>query len=177
MKEFIISSKNALFVFLLAFLAIIFNPYEDKSDMEIMAVVQKNRANLHNKNNPSKHTMIPIDESQKFRGVFYGYLPCDDCAGIKMTLSLKDKQNYLLVKQYARSSNKEYYDKGKYEWDEKTNTVILTSRKDKKIQQYHIKNEGELILLKSDGTKIRGNQDKYTLLRTDKNKSRQIHIH
>lgn len=177
MKEFIISSKNALFVFLLAFLAIIFNPYEDKSDKEIMAVVQQNRAKLRNKNNPSKQMMIPIDENQKFRGVFYGYLPCDDCAGVKMTLSLKDKQNYLLVKQYARSSNKEYYDKGKYEWDEKMNKVTLTSRKDKKIQQYRIKNEGELILLKPDGTKMKGSEDKYALLRTDKNKSRQIHIH
>ena len=177
MKEFIISSKNALFIFSLAFLAIIFNPYEDKSDMEIMAEVQKNRADLRNKNNPSKQMMMPIDENQKFRGVFYGYLPCDDCAGIKMTLSLKDKQNYLLVKQYARSSNKEYYDKGKYEWDEKTNNVTLTSRKDKKIQKYYIKNEGELTLLKPDGTKIKGNQDKYTLLRTDKNTSRKIHIH
>ena len=171
------SSKNALFIFLLAFLAIIFNPYEDKSDMEIMAEVQKNRANLRNKDNHLKHTMPPIDESQKFRGVFYGYLPCDDCAGIKMTLSLKDKQNYLLVKQYARSSNKEYYDKGKYEWDEKVNRVTLTSRKDKKIQHYQIKNEGELVLLKPDGTKQKGNENKYTLLSTDKNKSRKIHIH
>lgn len=166
-----------LFIFFLAFLAIIFNPYEDKSDMEIMAIVQQNREKLRNKNNPPKHTMIPVDESQKFRGVFYGYIPCDDCAGIKMTLSLKNKQNYLLVKQYARSSNKEYYDKGKYEWDEKTNKVTLTSRKKKEIQQYLIKNEGELILLKSDGTKIKGNQDKYTLLRTDKSDSRKIHIH
>ena len=47
------------------------------------------------------------DETGGFHGVFYGYLPCKekDCDGLKMTLSLKQKNNYLLVSQYARASS------------------------------------------------------------------------
>ncbi len=140
-------------------------------------MVQKNRDKNRDEEDHSKHDMKPADESQKFRGVFYGYLPCDDCAGVKMTLSLKNKQNYLLVTQYARASNKEYYNKGKYVWDEENKIVTLTARKDGEIQKYRIKSEGELILLKPDGQKLKGKQSQYSLLRTDKNKSREVHIH
>lgn len=177
MKKILMSSKNAIFFFLVVFLAIVLSPFEDKSDMEIMEMVQKNREKLRNKDGHSKHKIEPVDDSQKFRGVFYGYLPCEDCAGVKMTLSLKNKQNYLLVTQYARASNKEYYNKGKYVWNEETNMVTLTARKDGEIQKYRIESEGELILLKPDGLKLKGNQNQYLLLRTDKNKARSIHIH
>ena len=171
------SSKTVIALLLLGFLAISFNPYVDKSDMEIMAEVQKTRAKLRNEKDPLKHKMMMEEESQKFRGVFYGYLPCDDCAGVKMTLSLKNKQNYLLVTQYARSSNKEYYNKGKYEWNTQTNIVTLTARKDGEIQKYRIEDAGELILLKPNGNNLDGKQSQYSLLRTDKNKARTIHIH
>ena len=171
------SSKPVIAFFLLGLLAIALIPFNEKSDMEIMAEVQKNRAKLRGEEDHSKHSNDVVDESQQFRGVFYGYLPCDDCAGVKMTLSLKNKQNYLLVTQYARSSNKEYYEKGSYEWDEATKIVVLTARKEKKVQKYRIENEGALVKLKSDGTAHNGNPDKYTLFRTDKKKSRSIHIH
>lgn len=177
MKEPIISSKHAIFFFVFALLAILFNPFEEKSDKEIMAMVQQNRDKNRGQEDHSKHDMKAADDSQEFRGVFYGYLPCDDCAGVKMTLSLKNKQNYLLVTQYARESNKEYYNKGKYVWDEENKLVTLTARKDGEIQKYRIKSEGELVLLKPDGQKLEGDQSQYSLFRTDKNKSREIHIH
>ncbi|MDQ7090453.1 MAG: copper resistance protein NlpE [Methylococcales bacterium] len=177
MKNFLKSSQTAIILFLLGLLVIYLNPFKEKSDMEIMAVVQENRAKLRSQNNDIKPPIPLMDEGHPFRGVFYGYLPCDDCAGVKMTLSLKNKQNYLLVTQYARSSNKEYYNKGKYEWDEQANIVTLTSRKEGEIQKYQIKDEGELILLKPNGMKLKGNQNQYSLLRTDKNKARSVHIH
>ncbi len=177
MKIRLTSSKKKLTLLLLSLASLAFNPVFAKSDMEIMADVQKAREKLRAKNGHAKHEMTPVSESQQYRGVFYGYLPCNDCAGVKMTLSLKNKQNYLLVTQYARSSNKEYYEKGKYVWDKKTRMVTLTSRKEGKIQKYRIKNEGKLILLSPDGVTLKGNQNKYTLLRTDKNKSRTVHIH
>ncbi|MCK5898284.1 MAG: copper resistance protein NlpE N-terminal domain-containing protein [Methylococcales bacterium] len=177
MKIRLISPAKILILLSVSVSSIAFNPASAKSDMEIMADVQRAREKLREKAGHAKHEMKPVEESQKYRGVFYGYLPCDDCAGVKMTLSLKNKQNYLLVTQYARSSNKEYYEKGKYEWNKKTRMVTLTSRKAGKIQKYRIKNEGKLILLSPDGVTLKGNQNKYTLLRTDKNKARSVHIH
>jgi hypothetical protein len=119
------------------------------------------------------------DESTNYRGVFFGYLPCKekDCDGLKMTLSLKQKSNYLLVSQYAKASSREYYDKGKYVWDDQTHTLSLTSNKDDLKRKFSIKDEGTLTLLNSDGKPLPGNQDDYTLSRSDKAKSREVHIH
>lgn len=117
------------------------------------------------------------EKSPEFRGVFYGYLPCDNCAGIKTTLSLKNKNNYLLVTQYAKQSTREFYDKGKYSWNDETRTVILTSKKDSSIRRYRIEDEGTLIQLKPDGSPMPGNQDDYALRRSDTVKSREVHIH
>jgi hypothetical protein len=120
----------------------------------------------------------PIDKSLDFHGVFYGFLPCKDCNGIKSTLSLKQKNNYLLVTQPAKESSKEVYEKGKYSWNDENNTVVLTPNKGSNIRQYLIKDEGTLILLNSDGTRRKeGEADSYTLRRSDTVKSREVHIH
>ncbi len=168
--------KQKLILVLLSVLIVSFNTAIANSDKQAMAEVQKARAKARGKGGHSIH-MMPIDESQKFRGIYYGYLPCKDCAGIKMTLSLKNKKNYLLVTQYAQASNREYFEKGKYTWDDKSRRVTLISRKDSSIRKFWIKNEGTLIQLTSEGAPMEGNQDKYALLRSDKNKSREVHIH
>ncbi len=121
----------------------------------------------------------PIDKSLDFRGVFYGYVPCHDCDGVKTTLSLKQNNNYLLVTQPARESSREYYEKGKYQWDDKTQTLILTPRKGgTQSHYYHIENDETLIQLNEDGTKKLGDlAEKYALRRSDSVKTRQVHIH
>ena len=121
----------------------------------------------------------PADETEGFRGVFYGYLPCKekDCDGFKMTLSLKQKNNYLLVTQYAKASSREFYEKGKYEWDDKTHILSLAANKNDLNRKFSIKDEGTLTQLNSDGTLIPGDQEAYTLRRSDKSKSREVHIH
>lgn len=178
MRALNIFSKQKLSLILLCVLTVTLNPALAKSDMAIMADVQKAREMSRKEGDHSKHYKhVKIDKSQQYRGVYYGYLPCDFCAGIKMTLSLKNKKNYLLVTQYAQSSNREYFEKGKYEWDAKSDTVTLTPRKDEKIRKLRIKDEGSLIVLSPEGKLMEGNQDKYMLLRTDKNKSRDLHIH
>lgn len=171
--------KSKLTLLTISIFSVAFNPVMAKSDMQIMGDVQKARELSRQKEmgDHSGHKMVPFDESQKFRGVFYGYLPCKTCAGIKMTLSLKNKNNYLLVTQYAQSSNREFFDKGKYDWNEKDGIVTLNSRKGKEKQVFLIKSEGELIKLNSDGTHMKGSQSQYSLLRTDKNKARALHIH
>lgn len=169
--------KQKLALILLCVLSVSFNlAIAKSSDKMTMGDVQRAREMARQSEDHSKH-MQPIDESQIFRGVYYGYLPCKHCAGIKMTLSLKNKKNYLLVTQYAQASNKEFYEKGKYIWDDKTSTVTLVDRKDSSIQMLRIKDEGTLIMLTPEGASMKGDQDDYTLLRSDKNKSREVHIH
>lgn len=176
MQVLIKSIKLKLTLILLSILTSAISPAIAESDMKMMEAVQKARAKSKQHKN---HLMDEksVDESQKFRGIYYGYLPCKDCAGIKMTLSLKNKKNYLLVTQYAQASNREYFEKGKYDWDDKSGIVTLTARKSSNIQKFRIKDEGALIKLTEEGAAMKGSQDDYTLLRSDKNKSRAVHIH
>ena len=160
----------------LGLLTFVCNPVTANTDKQAMREVQIARELARRGKNHSQHKK-PVDKDQQFRGVYYGYLPCKHCAGIKMTLSLKNKKNYLLVTQYAQASTKEFYEKGKYTWDDKSGLVTLTSRKDSNIRKLRIKNDGALIMLSFDGVDMKNNQKEYTLLRSDKNKSREVHIH
>lgn len=150
-----------------------------ESDKQLQEKTLKAREMMNNPGMDHSEHMNAADNTGGFRGVFYGYLPCKEegCDGFKMTLSLKQKSNYLLVTQYAKASSREYYDKGKYEWDDKANTLTLTSNKDGSKRLFSIKDEGTLIHLNSDGTPMAGDQDDYALERSDKAKSREVHIH
>lgn len=173
---------------LIAFGALIsaFSPVMAESDMQIQERVlrareQLNRPQQGEHSEHADHTgqVAPVDKSLEFHGVFYGFLPCDDCNGIKNTLSLKQNDNYLLVTQPARDSSKEYYEKGKYVWDEEKKMVTLNPRKGGTVvRHYHIDNEGTLIQLNADGSRISGKQaDGYILRRSDTVKNREVHIH
>ena len=135
-------------------------------------------AKSHQQNTDHAVHVEPIEKSQDFHGVFYGFLPCNDCNGIKTTLSLKQKNNYLLVTQPAKESSREFYEKGKYSWNDENHTVVLTpSKGGTSTRHYHIENEGSLIQLNDDGTRMTNEADRYVLQRSDTVKSREIHIH
>lgn len=175
MKTLTIPLKQGLNLILLSIFTVSISPAMANSDKQAMEAVQKARE-MTRQEDHSEH-LTAVDESQKFRGVYYGYLPCKDCAGTKMTLSLKNKNNYLLVTQYAKASSREYYDKGKYTWDEKTRTVTLISRKNSSTSKYSIIDEGTLVPFTVDGTPRIVDQDEYALRRSDTVESREMHIH
>lgn len=155
-----------------------YHPAIAKTDLEAQEKYLKARVNSHQQETDHSAHVAPIDKSLDFHGVFYGYLPCNDCNGIKTTLSLKQNNNYLLVTQPARESSREFYEKGKYSWDEEKRTVVLTPRNEPSARQYHIENEGTLIQLNSDGARMPSElAERYTLRRSDTVKSREVHIH
>jgi len=168
--------KQKLMLILCAFFTMAANPVMAKSDKQTMGDVQKARMALRGGDHAAHLKQLPEDE--RFKGVYFGYLPCDHCAGIKHTLSLKNRHNYLLVTQYAQASNKEFYEKGKYTWNKSKQLVTLVARKDKKISYYRIKDGGDsLIKLDDEGRKMKGNQSQYELESSDTMNSREVHIH
>lgn len=125
-----------------------------------------------------------MDHSQhlepiQFRGVFYGFIPCNKCNGIKTTLSLKNNDNYLIVTQEAKESSRERFEKGKYNWDEENKLVLLTPKNSEaNTRMYRIKDEGTLIQMRDDGTEYKGEEaERYTLRRSDTVQTREVHIH
>jgi hypothetical protein len=138
----------------------------------------KARVKSIEQNTDHANHLVPVEKSQEFHGVFYGFLPCEHCNGIKATLSLKQNNLYLLVTQPAQESSKEFYEKGKYTWDDEKRNVTLTPRNDASIKQYLIKDEGTLIQLNNDGTPMQADKaSSYTLRRSDSAKTREVHIH
>jgi hypothetical protein len=120
------------------------------------------------------------NDDDEFHGVYYGFIPCDNCPGLKSTLSLNKNDNYLLVTQQAKESSRENYEKGKYTWDDEKKLVVLTPRKgskDSEIKQYQIE-KNALILLDNKGHRFAGKDaDRYILNRSDTVKTREIHFH
>jgi uncharacterized lipoprotein NlpE involved in copper resistance len=164
----------------LLLIAVSSTAYAENSDRANQESYLRAREMNHQQNNPhaAHQQAAPIDKSLDFRGVFYGYLPCSDCNGIKTILSLKQHNNYLLVTQPARDSSREFYEKGKYTWDEATQRVTLTPRNDAAPRTYAINDEGTLEQLNGDGKHFTGSiAERYTLRRSDMVKAREVHIH
>lgn len=153
-------------------------PARGATDLEAQEKFAKARAKLHEKESDhSGHESHP-DRSLEFRGIFYGYLPCGDCDGIKTTLSLKQHSNYLLVTQSAKESTREFYEKGKYTWDDKKQIVVLTPKKGgAKARYFRIKDSATLLQLDENGAPAADNSDRYILRRSDAATTREVHIH
>lgn len=150
-----------------------------ESDKEIQEKALKAREQSQHGAMDHSGDASPDAATGMFRGVFYGYLPCpeENCAGLKMTLSLNAKNKYLLVIQPAKPQNRESFEKGRYEWDDGKGIVVLTPNKDAPQRRLAIKDDGTLLYLSSDGTPMPGDQDRYLLKRSDKAGNREMHIH
>lgn len=150
-----------------------------ESDMQLQEKALKAREMSHNPEMDHSQHQAKEESTSGFRGVFYGYLPCTEkgCSGLKMTLSLKQGNNYLLVSQPAKESSREFYEKGKYNWDDNAHTVTLTPNKAGEKRLFTIKDGVSLIQLNSNGGAMAGDQDDYTLRRSDAYNTRQVHIH
>lgn len=171
------STKHILTWLFFSGLVVAMNPASAESDKQMQDKLLRQRETLQGEH--AGHGNAAASKEPDFKGVYYGYFPCkeEDCSGIKMTLSLKRNNNYLLVTQPAKSSSREFYEKGKFTWNDDTRTVVLTPKDKPAGGQYRIVDEGTLIQLNRDGSALPGNQDDYTLRRGDTVKSREMHIH
>jgi hypothetical protein len=171
-------TQKMLFIVFGAWLSSL-NPAWAETDKELQEKALKARElSQHGAIDHSAHAGTEAATGQ-FRGVFYGYLPCheENCNGLKMTLSLNAKNNYLLVIQPAKPQNRESFEKGKYEWNETTGIVLLTPNKEAPQRWLAIKDEGTLLYLSNDGAPLPGDQDRYLLQRSDRAGNREMHIH
>jgi copper homeostasis protein (lipoprotein) len=169
-------TQTLILIFFSGVLSVL-NPAAANSDKEMQDKLLRQREALQ----LGEHAghVAEASKGPDFKGVYYGYFPCkeEDCSGIKMTLSLKRNNNYLLVTQPAKASSREFYEKGKFTWNDNTRTVVLDPKEDIPAKHYRIVDEATLIQLNADGSEMAGDQDDFTLRRGDTTKSREMHIH
>lgn len=168
--------KQTLVFFGVLFLA---NSTFAATDISAQKKFLEARVSNHQQENEHANHLMPVDENKRFHGIFYGFLPCQNCNGIKATLSLKDNNNYLLVTQPAKESAREFYEKGKYSWDDENQLVLLTPKNsESNTKMYRIKDAGTLIQLNDEGQEFKGDKaDNYILRSSDTIQTREVHIH
>ena len=108
-------------------------------------------------------------------GVYLGFIPCDDCKGIKTTLALNKNNSYLLITQYVGKSEKEIVEKGKFTWGSQEHTIVLTPRNSSTTRQYLV-GENALTQLDDHSNLISGGlANRYILRRNELKQSASSH--
>lgn len=110
-------------------------------------------------------------------GVYQGFVPCDDCKGVKTTLALNKNNTYLLITQYVGKSEREIVEKGKFTWNDQNNTIILTPRNSTQTRHYFV-GDDTLTQLDSNGNHIVGEHaNRYVLRRNEMSNKSQTSSH
>ncbi|CAM2979992.1 copper resistance protein NlpE [Vibrio mytili] len=91
--------------------------------------------------------------SLDWNGTYKGTLPCADCSGIDITLTLNQDGTYVLEQSYQEKDNGQTKSEGSFTWGE--NGSVITLNNETAPNQYFV---GENVLMKLDinGEKVSG---------------------
>jgi uncharacterized lipoprotein NlpE involved in copper resistance len=121
--------------------------------------------------NDTHHAQNSLD----WPGIYRGFIPCDDCKGVKTMLALNKNNTYILITQYVGKSEKELVEKGKFAPGSESNTIVLTPRNSSTTRHYVV-DENRLTQLDNNGNRITGKlADRYVLRRTDLTEPPEAH--
>jgi uncharacterized lipoprotein NlpE involved in copper resistance len=125
---------------------------------------------------PDIQDMHHEQASLDWPGLYYGFMPCADCKGVKTTLALNTNNTYVLSAEYVGKSIREFVEKGKFAWSDKKDTIILTPRKGDTTPQQYLVGEDKLVKLDENGNPFAGELvERYTLRRKDVTATPQSH--
>lgn len=102
-------------------------------------------------------------------GIYNGFVPCDDCNGIKTSLALNSNNTYILIRQYVGKSEREIVEKGKFSTGNSNDILVLTPRNtvETGIHYYRV-GENSLIQLDNNGNAITGKKaDRFVLRKNE----------
>ncbi len=101
--------------------------------------------------NRNQTAAADVENSLDYAGVYLGTIPCADCAGIRLTISIDHDGNFIRTMKYLTDGddNMEFTDRGASEVDK--NQTVLTLGEDK----YRI-GPGTLTVLDPEGNFIEG---------------------
>ncbi len=138
-----------------------------------VAIVSTDNLAVAETNDKDSHHQT--QHSLDWPGLYHGFTPCADCMGVKTTLALNTNNTYVLITQNVGKSIREFVEKGKFTWGDKSNTIILTPRKST-TTQYYLVGENTLTQLDAKGERFTSKDaDRYVLRRTDVTNSPQEH--
>lgn len=97
-------------------------------------------------------------------GAYEGVIPCADCPGIHLTLTINTDGSYQLHQEYQDRDSK-FEDEGKIAWNEKGSVITLESKVNNGGYKFKVE-EGRLVMLDQQGKAITGPlEDNYILMK------------
>lgn len=109
------------------------------------------------------HAVHHTETSLDLTNVYQGFIPCDDCKGVKTSLALSKNNTYILLTQFVGKSDRELVEKGKFAWGSQGNSIVLTPRNSTETRHYLV-GEGTLTQLDNQGEAMTGKlADRYVL--------------
>ena len=108
-------------------------------------------AEVHHSEDNSKNSL-------DWTGTYKGTIPCADCEGIAIEITLNEDHTFSSQSTYIgtkKTQKNVFKETGTFEWDEKGNT-IKTVTSDKSNKKSYIVGEKKLIQLDSDNKEITG---------------------
>lgn len=104
------------------------------------------------------------ENSLDWNGTYEGTLPCADCPGIEIELTLNSDLTYSSTMEYLERDTT-YEEQGKFEWDDSGSEITLYESGENESSHYKV-GENQLIFLDSEGNQIEGNlKDAYILIK------------
>jgi uncharacterized lipoprotein NlpE involved in copper resistance len=102
------------------------------------------------------------ENSLDWAGTYQGMIPCADCEGIEVSLTLNEDMSYMMTSQYVGKSEEIIEQTGTFMWNTEGNTVVLSDIENAPNQ--YLVGENILIQLDLDGNRITGDlSDNYIL--------------
>lgn len=107
-------------------------------------------------------------DSADWQGSYTGIIPCADCSGIRVRITLNEDRTYQASYLYMDKNNTPETFSGKFKltWDDSGSIIIILDSKG--LPPYYEVGENSLIQLDMRGKRITGKHaDKYILTKTD----------
>lgn len=104
--------------------------------------------------------------SLSYYGVYEGVLPCADCEGIKVKVTLQKDTTYLYEQEYLTTKVEETKSSfnGKFAWNEEGNKITLEGMEGQGSSQFFVA-ESQLFVLDTEGNKIEGELAEHYVLK------------
>jgi len=115
----------------------------------------KSRNQVAEENPASGVTLHNSQLSLDWAGTYIGVVPCADCPGLEMRVTLNQDGTYTMVRRYIDKDVKAFETKGTFQWNEAGSAITLTDLRDKIITHFFV-GENQLTLLDMEGNVITG---------------------
>lgn len=147
-------------IWLLAICLIACNSPEKGTEGQEILTDDKQEETTYNPD-PAHYARVSLD----YWGHYKGTIPCADCEGIKIAITLSKGDLFEIERQYLGKSETIFSERGSFEWDDTGNIIIL---KGISPPNKYFVSENRLFHLDEEGRKIRGAlEEKYILNKTD----------